>query len=282
MTSGQENWHYSVWPNWQRRFSREALTAIAYLGPADGRRIAESLLATTDSRRLRVCVIEALVGLGDGDTLKMLEQVRASERHSLVRKALESAVDQLEYRLTQVPHDSQAEWARHEILCWRTVMESPMSRAPHTELLSAAATLQLQGYQFPRDLLEYRLAQGDILGILLIGGQKETWAVGGLRLNAARTDEMGRYSRKSLGEIGTSEALRVLESLVGPSEARTTNTHVFRLLGAYGDAASAEFLKALSEDERFTEREHILINRAWEAIQYRLSGSTEPIRLETR
>jgi len=154
-------------------------------------------------------------------------------------------------------------------------MESPPSRALHAELVSAAATLKLQGWQFPRDFLEYRLNKSDILGILLIGGQKETWAVEGLRGYAERTNELGRYARESLCQIGTSEALRVLESLVVPGTTHTTNTHVFRLVGSYGDAISAEFLKMLLEDERFTERERLLIKRGFEVIQYRLSGGGE-------
>ena len=266
----------------QPRFSQDALTAIAYLDPADARRIAEGLLASTDSRRLRRTLIGALVGLGNSDTLKMLEQVRASESHSLVRKALELAIDQLKHRLTEVPHDRQTEWAQQEILCWRTVRESPRSRAAHTEQLRAAGTLYLQGWRFPRDFLEYKLSVGDILGILIIGNQREEWAVEGLKRYAALSDLLDSYAQNSLGQIGTSEALRVLESLVTPGMFHTTNTHVFRLLGSYGDRASGEYLTTLLEDERFTDRERILINRACEIIEYRLSGGTEPIRPERR
>jgi len=260
----------------QPRFRREALTAIAYLQPADGRRIAAGLLARTDSWRLRIAIIEAMVGLGDQHTLEVLKQMRGTEHQGLVKRALESAIDQIGHRLTQVPHDRQVKWAEQEVLCWRTVRESPRSRAPHTEQLLAAETLYLQGRRLPRDFLECKLNAGNILGILIIGNQREAWAIESLKRYAALSDFLGSFARNSLGQIGTSEALRALEALVVPGMYHTTNTHVFRLLGSYGDRRAAEYLRTLSEDERFTEREHILINRAYEVIERRLSGNATP------
>jgi hypothetical protein len=59
-----------------------------------------------------------LVGFGDKGTLDLFEQIQPEEKDPDIKKALISAIDQLEYRLNKVMLEKQTEWANYEILCW--------------------------------------------------------------------------------------------------------------------------------------------------------------------
>jgi len=127
---------------------RHATTVIAHLDPNDGRRIAETLLTQAGPWEVRRPAVDMLVGLGDKCTLEMLKQMKPDEKYLIVKKALEAAIAELEYRLTQVPPDKQAEWAQQESLCWRTLRETPLPRKVAGENRVAATTLYMQGFRF--------------------------------------------------------------------------------------------------------------------------------------
>ncbi len=257
------------------RFRRDAITAIAYLAADNGRRIAQNLLSQPGSRKVRKPAVDMLVRLGDPNTLQMLKQMLPQEKNSFVKKALESAIPQLQYRLAQVPATEQAEWVQQEILCWRTSRETRADlsgRAYHR----AAETLSLQGWQFRREYLEYKLNRGDLVGIAIIGNQKETWAIEGLKSYATLNIFLGDVARTGLGKIGTSEALRALEVSLVPGGYNHANMHIMRILEHDGDKVSAEFMKKLSLDERFSERRRTYFKRAYKAIEMRLSGNGGP------
>ena len=253
-------------------FRRDAVTAIAYLDPNDGRPIAETIISHIGPLEVRTAAVEMLIGLGDHNTLKLFEQIVIDEKQFPVKNALESAIIQLEYRLTQIPPDEQSEWARWEILCWRTLRETPLPCDVGGENRLAAETLYMQGFRFSRDYLEYKLNRRDLLAIAIIGFQKEAWAVQGLKDHASRGDAVGDFARSALAEIGTSEALRAIEASLIPGGNSRANTHLLMILETYGDRTTAEFMKNLSTDQRWSESERAAFYYAYEVITRRLEG----------
>jgi hypothetical protein len=255
---------------------RDAVTVIAYIDPNTSRPIAEKLLMQSGPWRIRVPACQMLIGLGDQSTLDLLKQLVADEKNFYVKQALESAIAQLEYRLTQVPPAKQAEWANYEILCWRTVRETPPPRAVDGEKQLAAQTLHAQGYVFTDEYLQYKLARRDLISIALIGNQKKTWAVPILGKHAVLGDSLGDFSRSALAKIRTSEALRALENAILPGGNSRANTQLLISLQQYGDDYTIEFMENLSKDERFSERERDALIYAYKIIESRLSGNGSP------
>jgi hypothetical protein len=252
-------------------FRRDAVTAIAYLDPNDGRSIAETIISQSGPWQVRRAAVEILIGLGDHNTLKLFEQMVLDEKQPPIKDALKSAIIQLEYRLTQIPPDEQSEWAQWEILCWRTLRETPLPRDIGGENRLAAETLYMQGWRFPRQYLEYKLASADLLGIALVGLQKDAWAVQDLKDYATRGDAVGDFACSALARIGTSDALRAMEdSLIAGGNSRA-NTHLTMILENYGDKATAEFMKKLSVDQRFSEDERASFEYAYKIIEKRLA-----------
>ena len=129
----------------------------------------------------------------------------------------------------------------------------------------------MQGQRFPRDYLEYKLSSDDILVVGIIGMQREAWAVPALKKYATFKSLLGDFARGALARIATNEALRAIEDSIVPGGHSRANRHLVRLLRRHGDQASAELLRQLSSDERFSEGERISIIRAYEIILKRLA-----------
>jgi len=182
---------------------RRAMITVAYLDPNDGRRIAETLFLNPGPAGLRKAAANMLVGFVNQNTLEMLRQMKPDEKNSVVKKALQSAIPRLEYRLTKVAPEKQAQWSRQEILSWRTLRETPLPRPVGGENYLAAKTLHMQGWRFSRDFLEYKLNSRDLLGIAIIGYQKEAWAIEELRNYAALKGSLGDFARSALAKIAT-------------------------------------------------------------------------------
>ncbi len=260
----------------QSHLRQDAITALAYLEPDDGRRIAENLLNQPGPYEARKPAVDILIRIGDQDTLDMLKQMQPEEESSVVRKALELAIPLLEYRLTEVALDKQAQRVQQETLCWRTLRETPPSLNGLEAYHKAAKTLSMQGQQFPRDYLEYKLNSSNLLGIAIISNQKETWAIDGLKKYATGKGSLGDLARSSLVEIGTSEALRALEHSLIPGGHRYANRHIMRILRLHGDQASAELAKKLASDERFSDDERNSLRITYEIIEKRLARVHQP------
>lgn len=255
---------------------KDAVTAIAYMDFRNARSFCETLLRKAGTWKVRKPAVEILVALGDQDTLKLFEEMQLYENNSFVRKAIESAIPQLQYRLTQVPPDKQIEWVENEVLCWRTLREIPVPLSGVGVNYRAAETLQMQGKHFARDYLEYKLNCRDLLGIAIIGNQKEAWAVPILGKHAVLGDSLGDFSRSALAKIRTSEALRALENAILPGGNSRANTQLLISLQQYGDDYTIEFMENLSKDERFSERERDALIYAYKIIESRLSGNGSP------
>jgi hypothetical protein len=253
------------------KFGTEAVIAIAYLDPDDGRPIAESLVSQPGPWEVRRAAVEMLIGLGDDQTLEMFEQLIIHEEQVPIKKALERAIIPLKHRLTEVAPDKQADWAHWDTVCWRTFRETPLPRRVDGEKRLAAETLHMQGWRFPREYLEYKLSSADLLGIALMGLQKDTWAVPGLKEYATLKGSLGDFARSSLADIATSQALRALEDALVPGGYSRANTHLTMILENYGDKATAEFMKKLSVDQRFSEDERASFEYAYKIIEKRLA-----------
>jgi hypothetical protein len=128
----------------------------------------------------------------------------------------------------------------------------------------------MQGRHFLREYLEYKLNIGDILAVEIIGNQREVWAVEGLKRYAAGKGTLPDSARGALAMIGTNEAIRALEESLIPGGHSRANTQLVMLLQLHGDKASSEFLKKLSLDERFGERERAYFDYASKTIEKRI------------
>ncbi len=244
-----------------------AVITVAYLDPFDGQQIAETLVSQPGPWHVRKAAVEMLVGFGDENTLRALRQMITEEKDPIVREAIELAIPQLEYKVTKVSPEKQVEWGRNEVLCWRT-LASQMAPARNLNIVwrSAAKTLYIQGKQFGQDFLEYKLISRDLLGIAIIGYQKEAWAIPGLKEYATLGDSVGDFAREALGEIGTSEALRALEASLIPGGDIRANTRLLMLLQQHGDEVTTEFMKKLSMYERFSESEQTHFHYVYEIL----------------
>jgi hypothetical protein len=128
----------------------------------------------------------------------------------------------------------------------------------------------MQDSRFPRDYLEYKLSKGDILAVAIVGLQKESWAVHGLKSYVSEKGTRGDFARAALVKIGTSKALRVLEGSLVPGAPSSVIDHALILLRPYGDKDSAELMKKLASDERFSESQRACFYHAYEAIERRI------------
>jgi hypothetical protein len=105
----------------------------------------------------------------------------------------------------------------------------------------------------------------------LMGLQKDTWAVPGLKEYATLKGSLGDFARSSLADIATSQALRALEDALVPGGYSRANTHLTMILENYGDKATAEFMRKLSVDQRFSEDERASFEYAYKIIEKRLA-----------
>lgn len=259
-------------PELYEKYGTETFVAIAYLPPDMANRIAEELVRRPGLWRARNHAVGMLSGIGDEDTLSMLKKIVAEEelRPPKFKKRIEAGIKNIEYRLTKVEPGKREQWAKLEILCWRTMGETPVPRLIGGEYYRAAEILREQGHRFPREFLEYKLSSGDKLGIAIIGEQKEAWAVKSLKNHAQRfQDPVGSFARNSLAKIGTREALDALGTSLQPGS-NPVNSEIIRLLQWYGDRDSAKFLLQLHGDTRFSEKERTNMKIAAEDIQHRL------------
>ena len=83
-----------------------------------------------------------------------------------------------------------------------------------------------------------------------------------LKNHAKLRGALGDVWRVALARVGTHEALRVLEESLVAGRYSRANTHLVMLLELHGDKASADFLKKLSSDERFSGRQRSAFNAA--------------------
>jgi hypothetical protein len=243
-----------------------------YLDPSVARPMAETLLASPGSVKVRRPAVDMLIGLGDRDSLEMLKQMRPGEKDRIVRKGLGIAISELEYRLTEVPPAKQAEWALQEILCSRTLrdQDGPIPRDLQSHKFDAAKTLHMQGVKFSRYYLKYKLDHRDVLAALIIGNQKQAWVVERLKKYCREKGALGDAARVGLAKTGRNGGLRVLVDSLVTGLTSTVFNHVMSLLRLYGDEDSALFADALSLDQRFSEQERRSLTITHEVIQKRL------------
>lgn len=251
----------------------DAVIAISYMDTNAARPTAETLLGQLEPWYVRKAAADILVGFGNGHTLEMLKEICLTEKDLMIKKALESAAIQLEYRLTKIPEERQAEWTQQEILLWRASIDrqGPAPRNLLTEKYAAANRLYTKGKKFTQEYLQYKLSIGDTLAIVIIGNQKETWAVEGLKKHAPEKGSVGELSRAALAKIGTNEALRALEDSLAPGMRKSVFGHVMSLLRLYGDETSAELMKKLLSDTRFSESERGSFAITSEIIEKRIA-----------
>jgi hypothetical protein len=251
----------------------DAVIAISYMDTNAARPIAEGLLGQIELWYVRKAAADILVGFGNGHSLEMLKEICITEKDLMIKKALESAAIQLEYRLTKIPAERQAEWTQQEIFLWRapTDREGPAPRNLLTEKYSAANRLYMRGIKFTREYLQYKLSIGDNLAIAIIGNQRETWAVEELKGYAPEKGDIGDLARAALAKIGTNEALRALEDSLVPGMRKSVFGHVMSLLRLYGDETSAELMKKLLSDTRFSESERGSFAITSEIIEKRIA-----------
>ena len=249
----------------------DALTAITYLPQEDALLMTKTLLAEPGPWEVRKRAAEMLVGLGDDSTLTFLTDIYKTEDNRIVKSAIESAIAHLEYRLENAPAEMRQIWAQHEIACWRTLQEAPCSRKTGSENVPAAQALLDQGWEFPREYLQYKIVSCDSLAVVVVGLRKEAWAIQFLKSHAGKPDTLGDFARLSLVSIGSVEALRALEDLLAPDIHKRAFTQIMTAMRNHGDEVSIESVEKLSNDKRFSDDERNSLKITYEIIKKRLT-----------
>jgi len=250
----------------------DAILTLTYLSPEQGRNLAEDILIREAPVNVRWSAIGVLGCCGDVQTLDMFRQLVAEETNSLLRKAIELAISKMEYKLANSALEADRDrWSRQEALMWRTASEAPLYRNVTGYISWSAAEIRRQGYQLSRDLLEYKLGTGDLLGIAAVGYQQEEWAVDGLAVYAKDTSSQGDFARRALGRIGTEEARRGLEEALIPGGDRGVNKQIMMIFELGGDRQTAEFLREKAQDAGFLDREREYMRAAAAFIEKRLA-----------
>jgi len=249
-----------------------AVVMLAYLEPQGCRDLAEPLLVQDGPVEIRAAAAEMLGAAGDTAALEMLKNLREPEKNWIVKKSIELAIRDLQHKLANVPVIEQGKWSQDSLLLWRTLKTTvDMSRRTDLVFVKAGAALYGQDKRFAREFLEYRLNCEDLLAVALIGLQKESWAVEGLRRHSQLTGSLGDFSRSALMKIGSDEAVRALHESIIPDGSNRANVHTIMLLELHGGGQSAEFLKKLADDERFSKRHRDYMTVAARNIERRLA-----------
>jgi len=250
----------------------QGIEAIGYLEPVACRTLVEPLLERQDNVEVRKDATEILGAVGDVGTLNVLEALRLSEKSRMVQRAINSAIEILQYKVTNVPLEEQKKWSQEDLMLWRTLKETPdISRSGVAVYGKAAMAIKEQGKQISRNLLEYKVASGDLMGIALVGAQRETWAVRQLESFATRGDSVGDFSRTALMNIGTLEAIAALQNSLLPNGSNRANVNIIMMLSLMGGHDSADYLDKLAQDEEFSEKDRRRMTTAVRMIKQRLS-----------
>jgi hypothetical protein len=230
----------------------QGVEAIGYLEPEACRALAEPLMKQEGNVRVRRDAAEILGAAGDAAILDMLKVLRSAEKSRMVQRALDSAIAKLQYKAANVPLAEQQGWSEEDLLLWRTLRETPdSSRRGDVVYAKAAASLKAQGRRISRSVLEYKVISKDLTGIALIGLQREAWAVDELRKYSPLRGSLGDFTRATLMNIGTPEAIAALHDSLQPDGSRRANIHIITMLGLRGGRQSAEFFKTLAQNEEF-------------------------------
>ena len=250
----------------------DAILTLAYLNPEQSRILAEDILTREGPMGVRRNAIAILGCCGDLKTFEMISQLALEEGNSLLKKAMEAGVAKLGHKLANsalvADHDR---WSRQEALMWRTASEAPLYRNVTGYVSWSAAQIRKQGYQLSRDLLEYKLGTGDLLGIAVVGYQREEWAVEGLAVYAKDASSQGEFARRALARIGTEQVRGILEEALIPGGDRGVNKQIMMMFELGGDKKTAEFLREQAQDAGFLDRERAYMRTAATFIENRLA-----------
>jgi len=249
------------------------IEVLGYLEPDACGTLAEPLLTQAGALEVRKPAAEVLGAAGNAATVERLKAVRSTTgEKSRLRKAIDSAIAKLQYKLANVPLTEQQKWAQEDLLLWRTLRETPdISRSSSEVYGKAAMAVKEQGKQISRSLLEYKVVSGDIMGIALVGAQREAWAVDELRRYAQLGSILGDFSRAALMRIGTAEATAALHESLVPNGSNRANVQIIMMLELKGGRESAELFKALAQHEEYSERHRKYMVVAAKTIERRLA-----------
>jgi hypothetical protein len=116
-----------------------------------------------------------------------------------------------------------------------------------------------------------RTAEGEMeVAVLLAGTQREQTLVAKLiPLAQPKGGELPRLARRALGQIGTAQALRALEELIGKGRSELDREIVY-LLGDYGDDTSLELLGRLAEDDSRPRADQYRFGASYDRLRERL------------
>ncbi len=163
--------------------------------------------------------LELLGAIGDQDIAQWLRERKSTRSQA----ALEAAIQEIDQRTQEVAPERIRQRVLQERLYWRVMEETALpyrSSLIHDKL--AAEAVQRQQERFTPEFLRDKLQKKDPLAVRLVGIQGEGWAIGSLRDLATDTGDMGMRARGALGQIGSRQALSVLEELLHPEQAQRT------------------------------------------------------------
>ena len=249
------------------------MEALGYLEPDMCGILAKPLLIQSGVLEVRKPAAEILGATGDATTVEMLKTARyTTGEKSRLRRAIDSAITKLQYKLASVPFEEQHKWSREDLLLWRILRETPdLSRIGSAVYGEAAMAVKEQGRRISRSLLEYKVISEDLMGIALVGAQREAWAVEQLAGYATRGDNVGDFSRTALMNIGTPEAVAALQNSLLPDGSNRANVNIIMMLSLMGGREFAAFLKTLAQNDKFSEKDRRRMNTAVRVIEHRLA-----------
>lgn len=258
---------------------RAAVDAMSFMPPSEARVLAMEVLKASDSVPVRTGCIALLGLIGDGATVKVLENLQARDKRAEVQAAIAQAVSQLEH--TRNIASAEQRLARvNQALAYLQMRQEKqpyirMCTSEKAAYFTVADALVRQRGRFELEFLQQQLGARDPLAAAVLAIQVEKAAVPDLMNHATDMTVMGEVARKALGALGRTgsvKAVRALESLLEPGNQQLSRLAAMELMNC-GDATTLALLSQLSQDERFAEGARKMFNSAVRVLSQRLERS---------
>lgn len=259
----------------EQQKGQDVIIAISYLPVNQTCMILKEISRKTIKLQTRKAALELLKIIWNESLFEQYEKSESQYDPKEIKKALKETMSNFGLRPDEFASETPKKSSTEDMLFWRAYEETRGSyRSPFGHEKRAAEIAHKWKSKFSRDFLETKLNKKDPLAIILIGRQKEQWAVEKLKSFVNNTGNVGYWSRTALAQIGSRGALFILEGLLvdglsEPNQQKRQKRHVIKLLERYGDQESSDRLLRLAGTEENKEEKDRL-NRAAHLIQYRL------------
>jgi hypothetical protein len=242
------------------KMPKTAMSALSYLPQRKAAVLAASLVTRAKSDWVRARAIELVGIVGEGDLLKVIDEIAKSETNNgYLQKAVRRARCSSKNVERRAEVDSKT-WRGVELQYWREVVDAPLAITDVVSSFMLAEDLKRRGVRFPVSFLEEYLEQGDLNAVAIAGTQREKKLVTELAEQIDKNPGLTKGCCMSLSMMGK-EGARALFALLRPGDERR-NRRILNALSQCADGEIAKKLREMAGDERYAKVKQYLESAA--------------------